>query len=121
MVSRIEAAASADRPSLLPRQAPSKRAASDNRVWLDTEVVTPFGLPETGWATYAPLAAHEIGTPCAPQSRAFAAALAKWQGAHNLPASGRMDTPTLSAMATKWLLDRPFVRAMSDGLSSIAK
>ena len=114
VVSRLEAAAPLIDPACY-RDKAFEGAASDNRIWLDTEVVSPFGLPETGWAIYAPLAAHEIGTPCAPQSRAFAAALAKWQGAHSLPASGRMDAATLSSMATKWLLDRPFVRAMPTG------
>ena len=114
VVSRIEAAAPLLDPACY-RDSPFKSAANANNVGLETEVVSPFGAPETGWAVYAPLAAHEIGTPCAPQSRGFAAALSKWQSVHGLAASGRMDATTLSAMTRKWLLDRPFVRAMSKG------
>jgi hypothetical protein len=114
VVSRIEAVAPLIDPACYRDQA-FEGAANDNKIGLDTQAVAPFGVPETGWAIYAPLAAHEVGTPCAPQSRGFAAALARWQGGRRLTASGRMDQATLSAMATTWLLDRPFVRAMSKG------
>jgi hypothetical protein len=39
-------------------------AASKNAASLDTAVAQPFGVSETGWAIYAPLIAHEIGTTC---------------------------------------------------------
>ena len=90
-------------------------AAADNAASVNTAVVSPFSAPETGWAVYAPLIAHEIGTGCAPQDAGFAAAFARWQTAHGLAATGRVDQPALSAMGNAWLLQRPFVRAMKTG------
>jgi len=90
-------------------------AAAANAASLDAAVVSPFGAPETGWAAYAPLIAHEIGAGCAPQAPGFAAALARWQAAHGLPATGTVDQSTLAAMGSAWLLRRPFVRAMRTG------
>ncbi len=113
-VARVQAAAALLDPAC--RAAPAFGPASEaNSANLQALPVSPFGLQEVGWAVYAPLAAHEIDTTCAPQTRGFASALARWQGAHGMASSGTMDTVTLSAMATKWLLERPFVRAMKTG------
>ncbi len=90
-------------------------AASHNRTTIDSASVTPFGVAEKGWGVYAPLIAHEIGTPCAPDSAGFAAAFAQWQGGHSLAATGEVDEPALSLLAATWLLRRPFVRAMKTG------
>ncbi len=90
-------------------------AAAQNRASLNTAAFTPFGVPETGWAVYAPLVAREIDTACGPESAGFAAALSRWQAAHRLPSTGALDSPALSLMATTWLLKRPFVRAMKTG------
>ncbi len=84
-------------------------AAQDNAVGLATLAVAPFGVGETGWAVYAPMAAREIASSCAPDAPGFAAALARWQAAHGLSGGGRMDAPTLSTLSTVWLLRRPFV------------
>jgi len=54
-------------------------AAQANATSLETLAWTPFGRPETGWAIYAPLIQHVIGTSCPPNSEGFAAALADWQ------------------------------------------
>ncbi len=86
-------------------------AANDNAANISVMAVTPFGLPESGWATYAPLVAREIGTACAPQTAGFAYRLALWQSAHAVAAGGRLDAATLSKMSTIWLLRRPFVGA----------
>lgn len=74
-----------------------------------------FGRTELGWQVYVPLIAHELGLPCPPQSQAFAAALAAWQVAHQLPASGVMDQVTLHALDITWLRRRPFVAATAHG------
>ncbi len=74
-----------------------------------------FGRQETGWQTYVPLIEHELGVACPPQSQAFGAALASWQLAHHLPASGVMDEATLSAFDLAWLARRPFVAASAHG------
>jgi LAS superfamily LD-carboxypeptidase LdcB len=58
---------------------------------------------------------REIGTACGLETPAFAAALGRWQGAHGLARSERVDEPTLSVLATTWLLRRPFVRAARTG------
>ncbi len=91
-------------------------AATDNAAGETAAVVSPFGKPETGWAVYAPLIGHEIGTACGAETPAFAAALAHWQTAHKLAAAeGRVDQATLSALGVAWLLRRPFVIAMKGG------
>jgi D-alanyl-D-alanine carboxypeptidase len=90
-------------------------SASQNAASLDTAVSQPFGVSETGWAIYAPLIAHEIGTTCAPDSAGFAAAFSRWQKTQGLVSTGEVDVPALSRLATTWLLRRPFVRAMKSG------
>lgn len=84
-------------------------AAGANAASLTGLAFAPFGRPETGWRIYEPLAAREIGTACAANSPAFAAALANWQRAHRLTAAGVMDAPTFAAMRALWQARRPFV------------
>ncbi len=84
-------------------------AATDNANSLASLAVSPFNLPEFGWAAYAPLVAREIATACAPETAGFALHLAAWQSAQRLKGDGRMDAPTLSRMAVIWLQRRPFV------------
>jgi hypothetical protein len=74
-----------------------------------------MGREETGWEIYAPLAAHEVGSPCAADSAGFAAALALWQRSHRLPATGTMEPATLEAMRLVWHGRRPFVAATRHG------
>jgi zinc D-Ala-D-Ala carboxypeptidase len=91
-------------------------AARQNASSLNTAPWSVFGRPETGWAIYAPLTAHEIGTPCqAGDAEGFAAALAAWQGKHGLPSTGIMDEPTLRALDRTWQSRRPFVAASAHG------
>jgi hypothetical protein len=73
---------------------------------------------ETGWAYYAPLVAHEIGTRCGAATPAFARRLAAWQSARGLGRTGVMDQPTITAMKTLWDLRRPFVVASRQGCPS---
>ncbi len=91
-------------------------AAAANAASLTALAWAPFrGRQETGWETYAPLIAAEVGTACAPASPGFAAALARWQGGHRLPAGGIFDAATFKAMNNAWSMARPFVLASRGG------
>lgn len=91
-------------------------AAAVNAASLSTLAWTPFGKPETGWEIYAPRIAAEIGTTCGPGSNGFAAALARWQGAHGLRGTGVVDPEVFAAMLVRWHLARPFVRTNREGV-----
>jgi hypothetical protein len=82
---------------------------------LGTAQITPFGRTEAGWQIYAPQIASTIGTPCAPQTKGFAATLAGWQAKHRLPATGAFNTTTLSVMKATWQQARPFIGELQDG------
>lgn len=84
-------------------------AAARNAVDIDSLAFAPFKRPETGWRTYAPHIAVEIGSSCAWDSTGFANALAGWQRAHGLPPSGVLDVATFDVMRVRWHLKRPFV------------
>ncbi len=86
-----------------------QQAAQRNAVDIDTLAFSPYRRPETGWRTYAPRVAVEIGTTCAFESQGFANALAGWQAARRLPATGVMDAATFEVMRVRWHLMRPFV------------
>ena len=73
-------------------------AAALNASSLTTLAWAPFKRPETGWATYAPLIAREIGTGCAPESPGFARAFAAWEKGQERPADG-----VLTADDFKWM------------------
>jgi hypothetical protein len=94
-----------------PETAPAVNAAS-----LSTAVWSPFGRPEVGWEIYAPRVAAEIGTTCAPSSRGFAVALARWQQRHGLRPTGVLDPGTFQPMTTSWHMARPFVRTNAKGI-----
>jgi hypothetical protein len=89
-------------------QGPAVEAASNNQS-LHFLSFAPFHVPETGWETYAPLVAHEIGTACQPWSPAFAHDLKAWQLTHGLAPTGVMDEVTFAAMKLIWDRRRPFV------------
>ena len=91
------------------------QAAAQNAASLQTLPVAPFKRGEIGWEVYAPLTALEIGTVCPAQAAGFAQALAAWQVAHGLPASGVMDDATLTVLKGIWLSRRPFVAATAHG------
>jgi hypothetical protein len=90
-------------------------AARINADTLRNRIAAPMGREETGWQIYAPLAAHEIGTPCAADRPAFAAALAAWQAAHRLAPTGTMEAATLDTLRLVWHARRPFVAATRHG------
>jgi zinc D-Ala-D-Ala carboxypeptidase len=64
-----------------------------------------------GWAIYAPRIAQTIGADCGPETPAFSAALAAWQRAHRLPASGRLDQGTFDRMKQAWFAQGLHMRA----------
>jgi len=91
-------------------------AAKLNAVSLTSLAWAPFHRSEVGWEIYAPRIASEIGSSCAPDSPAFARALAGWQRAHGLAANGQLDAATFGVMNTRWELARPFVRLSQTGV-----
>jgi D-alanyl-D-alanine carboxypeptidase len=76
----------------------------------------PFGRAESGWRTYAPRVAHEIGVDCPPESAGFAEALRAWQRSRGMPDDGRMGESVFLAMKARWQENRPFVRTSARGL-----
>lgn len=71
---------------------------------------SPFGPPEMGWEIYVPLIAAEIGTACSPADPGFAAALARWAKANDLPATGEFTPALFQALKARWHRKRPFSR-----------
>ncbi|MDY6924997.1 MAG: M15 family metallopeptidase [Pseudomonadota bacterium] len=69
----------------------------------------PFGPTESGWETYLPLMQQELGTGCAPGSPRFARALADFQYANGLPATGWFDPATFQVFRGLWQERRPFI------------
>jgi hypothetical protein len=76
----------------------------------------PFGRVETGWRTYAPLIAREIGVACPPQSTGFARALAAWQKRQGFPADGLVSEITFIRMKGVVQSRRPVVRLAAEGI-----
>jgi hypothetical protein len=72
---------------------------------------SPFGTAETGWVTYVPLLQKEIGTDCAANTPAFAAALATFQARYALGATGVFDRATFDVLRGVLQERRPFVMA----------
>ncbi|MGQ3040070.1 MAG: D-alanyl-D-alanine carboxypeptidase family protein [Brevundimonas sp.] len=70
---------------------------------------SPFGASEWGWETYLPLIQQELGTDCAPGSPRFARALAEFQYARGLPATGWFDAATFQVFRGVWQERRPFI------------
>lgn len=91
-------------------------AASANAADLDSLAWSPWGTEETGWRIYAPAIAAEVGTSCAPESQAFAAALARWQAKNGLEADGRMTPSAFAPMKADWQGRRGFVAWRDRGL-----
>lgn len=90
-------------------------AAQQNAGSISTAAWSALGRPEQGWEIYAPHIEHELAVACPPTSSGFAEALANWQRAHQLPATGAMDEATLKAFDLVWLRRRPFVAATAGG------
>ena len=93
-----------------------EQAAQINAASLTGLAWKPFHRDEIGWEAYAPRIAQEVGASCAPTSTGFAGAVAQWQAAHALPATGQMDATTFGAMNNGWERARPFVRISQTGV-----
>jgi D-alanyl-D-alanine carboxypeptidase len=93
-----------------------RAAAQVNAASLQTLAWAPFGRPETGWETYAPLIEREIGTGCPPQSPSFAGALAAWAQARRLPADGIFGEAVFNPMRDGLEMRRPFERVSARGV-----
>jgi zinc D-Ala-D-Ala carboxypeptidase len=78
--------------------------------------ISTFRRPETGWAIYAPLIAHEIGSPCPFGSSGFAAAIARWKRAQGMRPDGLVTEDTLMRLKGIWQERRPFVRISAKGV-----
>lgn len=77
---------------------------------------SPFRRPEVGWRIYAPLIGREINAGgCGPDTPAFADALARWQGAHGLPADGVFSGQTWAFLYTEMTRRRPIAMARRNG------
>ena len=92
------------------------KAARANANSLETLAWAPFGRGETGWATYAPLIGREIRAACAPDTPAFAAALAAWAGDQRLPSDGAMTPSVFARLKSVIQMRRPFVRWSAQGV-----
>lgn len=90
-------------------------AAEANSASLTTLLWRPFGREEEGWEIYAPLIQHEVATTCPVTSEGFAAALADWQSARNLPGDGVLGESTLLQFKAQAQARRPFVAAIAAG------
>ena len=93
-----------------PAEIAAANAASLTAMPLDL-----FGRAETGWAFYEPLVANQIGTDCAAETGGFARALAIWQAAHGLPATGLITVTVLERMKVLWQQKRSFAVASKHG------
>jgi zinc D-Ala-D-Ala carboxypeptidase len=90
-------------------------SALSNAATLETAELKPFGRSETGWRVYALQTGATIGTACAPDTKRFAAQLAKWQSRHRIKPTGAMDEATLAALKHTWQDARPFIAAFAEG------
>lgn len=91
-------------------------AAHTNAVSSTGLAWSPFRRPEVGWQVYAPLIGREIGAGgCGPDTPAFADALARWQGAHGLPADGVFSGQTWATLYQAMTARRPIAMGMRHG------
>lgn len=97
-----------------------QEASAANGASLSNLAWSPFGQPETGWATYAPLVSREIGVTCAPDSPGFAQAYARWQAQMKLAADGVFKPAEFDLIRNALALRRPFVQATARGICPAA-
>ena len=91
-------------------------AAAANAAGIDSLAFSPFGGAETGWRIYAPSIALEIGTVCAPETEAFAEALAGWQAHEGIIPDGRITPDSFDRMRIVWQDRRGFVALRAKGV-----
>lgn len=93
-----------------------RTAAAANRASLFNLAWSPFGVAETGWATYAPLVSAEIHSACEADTAGFAQRYATWQTQRGLPADGIFKASDFDVLRDALALRRPFVQQTSKGL-----
>ena len=93
-----------------------RHAAEDNGDSVHAMAWSPFGRAEQGWEIYQPKIASEIASACPRDTPGFAAAIARWQRRHDLPANGRLDPATFDVMKKGWQDRRPYVTLRGDGI-----
>jgi hypothetical protein len=110
-----------------PHQAPAdctpgqwRDAAAANKATLFALDWSPFGRPERGWATYAPLLAHEIGARCPADSGGFAERYAAWQASQAFTADGVVKPQEFDRLRDALALRRPFVQQTTRGICPAA-
>ncbi|RAK57632.1 D-alanyl-D-alanine carboxypeptidase [Phenylobacterium deserti] len=96
------------------------KAARINGSSLKAMPWAPFGRVETGWETYAPLIAREIGTRCAPDTPGFASALAAWQSRNGFHSDGLVSEFSFIKMKGVVQGRRPIVLLSSRGICAPA-
>jgi zinc D-Ala-D-Ala carboxypeptidase len=75
-------------------------AAAEQNAKLKSDLTWTFSArPQRGWSLYTPLIQRLLNTDAAPETTAFAQALAGWQGSAGLPSTGVLDQQTWMKMA----------------------
>jgi len=99
---------SASTPPVAELPAPLIEAAARQNEELRTTLRWSFGgRRQKGWDLYVALIQQLIGSEAAPDSPAFALALARWQEEMGLPVTGRLEGKTWSAMVSTFQARRP--------------
>lgn len=93
-----------------------EQKASINASSLNALPWSPFGRPEVGWATYAPMIAREIGIGCGPDTPRFAEAFAAWEKRVGLPADGLVSQASFVRLKGVAQSRRPFVLVSAEGV-----
>jgi zinc D-Ala-D-Ala carboxypeptidase len=74
-------------------------AAADHNAKLKSDLIWTFGAKrQRGWRLYTPLIQRLLNTDAAPETTAFAQALADWQESAGLPSTGVLDQQTWMKM-----------------------
>jgi D-alanyl-D-alanine carboxypeptidase len=97
-----------------------EQKASINASSLNGLPWSPFGRPEVGWATYAPMIAREIGVGCGPETPKFAQAFAAWEQKQQLPVDGLVSEATFIRLKGVVQSRRPFVLISAEGVCPAA-
>src|SRR5262249_31082470 len=76
-------------------------AAAEENAKLKSDLTWTFGAKrQRGWSLYAPLIQRLLNIDAAPETTAFALALADWQESAGLPSTGVLDQQTWMKMVT---------------------
>src|SRR5262249_59579930 len=85
--------------SMDPADAVTFAAAAEQNAKLKSDLTWTFGAkPQRGWSLYTPLIQRLLNTDAAPETTAFAQAMAYWQSSAGLPPTGVLGQQTLMKM-----------------------